>query len=401
MRSIGRVSDWALDPDVIYLNHGAFGSCPRPVLEAQQRWRDELEADPNRFFLERYEPALDAAREALAAFLGADPAGLVFVRNATDGVNAVLRSLEPDLRPGDEILVTDHAYNACRNAVEATAGRAGARVAVASVPFPIESADQVVRAVLDRVGDRTRLALIDHVASPTALVFPVEALVAALEPRVPVLLDAAHAPGMVALSVDDLGASFTAGNCHKWLCSPKGAGFLHVREDQRERTVPTVISHGWNRVFPSTQNRLHALFDWTGTHDPSAWLSVPDAIRTVGEMVPGGWPEVMARNRALALEGLDVLCAALAVDRPAPDEMIGAMAALPLPPASSDPAQPSGWAEDPLADVLRNRWRIEVPVMSWPAPPHRLVRISAQLYNRPEDYVRLAEALVRELAPRS
>ena len=399
--SIRGMLPWALDPDITHLNHGAFGSCPRPVLEVQRRWRDEMEADPNRFFLERYEPALDAAREALAAFLDADPAGLVFVRNATEGVNAVLRSLEPELGPGDEIMVTDHAYNACRNAVEATAERTGARVAVASVPFPIESGDQVVRAVLDRVGDRTRLAMIDHVTSPTALVFPIETLVAALEPLVPVLVDAAHAPGMVALSVDGLGASFTAGNCHKWLCAPKGAGFLHVRADHRERVVPLVISHGWNRVFPPTENRLHALFDWTGTHDPSAWLSVPEAIRTVGGMLPGGWPEIMARNRALALEGRDVLCAALGIAPPAPDEMIGAMAALPLPlgaAASSDPAQPSGWAEDPLADTLRHRWRIEVPVMSWPAPPHRLVRISAQLYNRPDDYGRLAEALVAELA---
>ncbi len=400
-RSIPAVSIWALDPQVTYLNHGAFGSCPRPVLEAQRRWRDELEADPNRFFLERYEPALDAARESLAGFLGADPAGLVFVRNATEGVNAVLRSLEPELGPEAEILVTDHAYNACRNAVEATAERTGARVVVASVPFPVDSPDEVVAAVLDRVGERTRLAMIDYVTSPTALVFSVERLVAALEPRVPVLIDAAHAPGMVALSTDGLGASFTAGNCHKWLCAPKGAGFLHVRADHRERAVPPVISHGWNRVFPATENRLHALFDWTGTHDPSGWLSVPEALRTVGGLVPGGWPELMARNRALVLEGRDILCAALGIDPPAPDEMIGAMAALPLPDASADGAQPSGWAEDPLADVLRHRWRIEVPVMSWPAPPRRLVRISAQAYNRRDDYGRLAEALVAELRPAS
>ena len=388
---------WALDPEVTHLNHGSFGACPRTVLDAQRRWRDELEANPNRFFLERYQPALDTARGELAAFLHVDPAGLVFVRNATEGINAVLRSLEPELGPGDELLVTDHAYDACRNAFEATAGRTGARVVVARVPFPLESSGQVVSAVLDRVGERTRLAMIDHVTSPTALVFPVAPIIAALEPRVPVLLDAAHAPGMVALSVDDLGASFTAGNCHKWLCAPKGAAFLHVREDHRERTVPTVISHGWNQAFPSTTNRLHALFDWTGTHDPSAWLCVADAIRTVGGMLPGGWSDVMARNRALALEGRDVLCAALGVAPPAPDEMIGAMAALPLPPASGGAAQPSAWAEDPLADVLRHRWRIEVPVMSWPAPPHRLVRISAQLYNRPADYRRLAEALVAEL----
>lgn len=398
-RTIRRVSIWALDPEVTYLNHGAFGACPRPVLEAQQRWQARMEANPNRFFLEEYEPALDAARTALATFIGADPAGLVFVRNATEGVNAVLRSLEPQLGSGDELLVTDHAYNAIRNALEATAGRTGARVVVARVPFPIGSADEVVAVVLAAAGERTRIALIDHVTSPTGLLFPVERLIAALEPRVPVLVDAAHAPGQVTEELDALGASFTAGNCHKWLCAPKGAGFLHVRADRRDQVVPTVISHGWNRVFPPAPTRFHAMFDWTGTDDPSAWLVVPDAIRVVGELAPGGWPEVMARNHALAVAARDLLCAVLDTPPPAPDEMLGAMAAVPLPDAAADdPAQPSGWAEDPLADALRHGWGIEVPVMSWPGPLHRLVRISAQLYNRPEDYERLAEALADELA---
>lgn len=391
------MSVWALDPTVTYLNHGAFGACPRPVLDAQQRWRDRLEANPNRFFLEEYEPALDAARAALAGFLGADPAGLVFVRNATDGVNAVLRSVEPDLRPGDELLVTDHAYNACRNTVEATAQRTGARVVVAHVPFPLGSPDDVIEPVLAAAGARTRLALVDQVTSPTALVFPIERLVAALEPTIPVLVDAAHAPGMVPMAVDALGASYTAGNCHKWLCAPKGAGFLHVREDHRERVLPTVISHGWNRVFPPAPTRFQAMFDWTGTDDPTAWLVVPDALAVVASLVPGGWPEVIARNHHLAVQARDLLCGALGIDPPAPDAMLGAMAALPLPDAAESGGVASGWAEDPLADTLRHRHAIEVPVMSWPRSPHRLVRVSAQLYNGLADYERLAKALSTEL----
>jgi isopenicillin-N epimerase len=392
------VEPWILDPDVTYLNHGAFGACPRPVLEAQQRWRVELETNPNRFFLEAYVPALDAARQALAAFLGADPAGLVFVRNATEGVNAVLRSLEPELRPGDELLVTDHAYNACRNALDVTAERAGARVVVAHVPFPIESADQALEAILGAAGGQTRFALIDHVTSPTALILPVERVIAALEPGVPVLVDAAHAPGMVPIALDASAASFTAGNCHKWLCAPKGAGFLHVRADMRERILPTVVSHGWNRVFRPSASRFQAMFDWAGTTDPSAWLAVPDAIETVGGLVPGGWSEVMTRNHQLALAARDLLCDALRVAPAAPDEMIGAMAALPLPDAPSrDVATPSDWGdEDVLGDRLRRRG-IEVPIMPWPRPPSRLVRVSAQLYNRIEDYQRLAEALAAEL----
>lgn len=390
---------WALDPAVTYLNHGAFGACPRPVLEAQQRWRDDMEANPNRFFIETYVPALDAARDALAGFVGADPAGIVFVRNATEGINAVLRSLEPELRRGDELLVTDHAYNAIRNTLQVTAERIGARVVVARVPFPIASPDEVLGAVLAAVGDRTRLVLIDHVTSPTALVFPVERIIAALEPRVPVLVDAAHAPGMVPLALDAWGASFTAGNCHKWLCAPKGAGFLHVRADRRDRVLPTVISHGWNRVFRPGATRFRAMFDWTGTDDPSAWLVVSDAIRVVGGLVPGGWTEVMGRNHDLALAARDLLCNALRIEWPAPDEMLGAMAAVPLPDAPErGTKQVSDWGdEDSLGDVLRHRWRIEVPVIPWPAPPHRLIRISAQLYNGNDDYARLAKALIAEL----
>jgi isopenicillin-N epimerase len=391
------VGIWALDPDVTYLNHGAFGSCPTPILDAQQRWRDQMERNPNRFFLETFEPALDEARRELAAFLGADPAGLVFVRNATEGVNAVLRSMEPELHPGDELLVTDHAYNACRNALEVTAERTGARVVVAHVPFPIESPDDVVDAILGWAGDRTRFALVDHVTSPTALVFPIERIVAALEPRVRVLVDAAHAPGMVPLEVDATAATFTAGNCHKWLCAPKGAGFLHVRADWRDRVLPPVISHGWNGVFPPAPTRFHAMFDWTGTADPSAFLVIPDVLRLLPDQADGGWPAVMARNHEVALAGRGRLCDVLGIEAPAPDGMIGSMAALPLPDAPPGTTL-SGWAEDPLADTLRHDWRIEVPVMAWPEPPHRVIRISAQLYNTSADYDRLAEALASELS---
>ncbi|MGH8873737.1 MAG: aminotransferase class V-fold PLP-dependent enzyme, partial [Acidimicrobiia bacterium] len=309
---------WLLDPGVDHLNHGSFGACPRPVLEAQQRWRHDMERNPVRFVLDAYQPALEAARMELAEFVGAEPAGLVFVTNATTGVNVVLRSLEPDLGPGDELVVTDHTYNACRNAAEVAALRTGARLVVAATPFPIDSADQVVAAVLRSVTDRARLLMIDHVTSPTALVFPVERLVAELEPAVPVLVDGAHAPGMVPLALEALGASFTVGNCHKWLCAPKGAGYLHVRADHRERMMPLVVSHGWNSAFPPSGSRFQALFDWGGTADPSAWLAVPDAIRVVGELAPGGWPAVMAANRSLALEARRVLCQALQVDPPAP-----------------------------------------------------------------------------------
>ncbi|WP_434043876.1 MULTISPECIES: aminotransferase class V-fold PLP-dependent enzyme [Sorangium] len=382
---------WPLEPGVTFLNHGSFGACPRAVLEAQQRYRDQMERQPVRFFLREIEPLLDAARGELASFVGADPEDLVFVPNATAGVNTVLRSLP--LGADDEICVTDHGYNACRNAAEAAAARAGARVVVAAVPFPIEAPEQVVEAVLAAVGPRTRLVLVDHVTSPTGLVFPVAALAAELAGRgVDLLIDGAHAPGMVPLDLRALGAAYYTGNCHKWLCAPKGAGFLHVRRDRQGAIRPLVISHGANSPR-ADRSRFLLEFDWTGTSDPSAALCVADAIRFLGALLPGGWPALRAHNRATALAARDLLCEALGCRPPGPDAMVGALATVPLPDAPSSPPR-----LDPLQDALLDRWGIEVPVFAWPASPRRWLRISAQIYNERSHYERLAAALAAALA---
>jgi isopenicillin-N epimerase len=380
------VEPWALDPEVVHLNHGAFGACPKPVMATQQAWRDLMESNPARFMSDILPGALDAARDELAVFVGADPAGTVFIPNATTGLGAVLGSLA--LGEGDRVVATDHMYNACRAQLDVIGLRTGCTVEVVEIPLPVISSDDVVDRVLDRVDGATRLVVIDQVTSPTALVFPVDRIVAALEPEVPVLVDGAHSPGMVELELSALGASFFAGNCHKWLCAPKGAGFLYVGEAWRDRVRPHVISHGWNTPWPKAY-RYHALFDWTGTADYSAWLSVPSALATIGNQRPGGWDEVMEVNRSLALEARAILSATLHQEPLAPDEMIGSMAALPLPPA----ADPTPAVSDPLLVRLRDEYRIEVSINAWPAWPSRLLRVSAQLYNDPQQYLVLGHAL--------
>jgi isopenicillin-N epimerase len=385
---------WPLDPDVVFLNHGSFGACPREVLRRQQTLRDRMEAGPVRFLSRELDDLLDGARGSLARFVGADPDDLGFVTNATTGVNAVLRSLR--FAAGDELLTTDHAYNACRNALNFVAERWGVHVVVATVPFPLASPDAVVAEVLSKVSPRTRLAMLDHVTSPTALVLPIERLIAELSRRgIDVLVDGAHAPGMVPLDLSKLGATYYSGNCHKWICAPKGSAFLWVRRDRHADVHPVTISHGANAVREG-RSRFRLEFDWTGTCDPTAWMSVPKAIDYVGSLLPGGWPAVMQRNRALALEARDLVCAAAGTPPPCPDEMIGSIASVVLPDGLTTDI---GWRRpDPLQSRLFDQWNIEVPVITWPSAPKRLLRVSAQLYNSRDHYVRLAEALTKELA---
>jgi isopenicillin-N epimerase len=385
---------WSLDPAVVFLNHGSFGACPTAVLERQQELRARMEREPVLFLHRELEPLLDAARAALGAFVGANPDDLAFVHNATTGVNTVLRAL--DLRPADEIVVTDQEYNATRNAVDAAATRAGARTVVVTVPFPLRSTDGFEHTMLAAITPRTRLVVVDHVTSQTGLIVPVERIVRALRERgVETLVDGAHAPGMLPLDLDTLGAAYYTGNCHKWICAPKGSAFLHVRRDLQAGIRPLVTSHGANS--PRTdRTRFRIEMDWTGTGDPTAWLCVPTAIAFMQGLCTGGWPEVRSRNRELVLHGRALLCRLLRIEPPCSETMIGSLASVPLPPAALDTFQPPLWIDD-LQRRLWERERIEVPVMFWPAPPSRLLRISAQLYNDEHQYETLARAVAGHL----
>ncbi|MEH1956228.1 aminotransferase class V-fold PLP-dependent enzyme [Nostoc sp.] len=376
---------WSLDSAVTFLNHGSFGACPKQVLEFQQRLRSHLEQEPVRFFGREWEPLLDNARSKLAAFVGADVQDLVFVPNATTGVNSVLRSLT--FSPEDEILTTNHEYNACRNALDFIASSTGARVVVAKIPFPIDSSQQVIAAVIERVSAKTRLALLDHVTSQTGLIFPIQELAKELQQRgVDTLVDGAHAPGMISLDLREIGATYYTGNCHKWLCAPKGAAFLYVQRDQQSEIRPLTISHGTNS--PRTdKSRFQLEFDWTGTDDPTAYMCVPEAIAFMGSLLPGGWTELRKQNHQLVLQGRQLICEALEVQPPCPEEMIGSIAVVPMPASLENRDFMS------IHDELFDKFGIQVQVMPWQEKPRLLVRISAQIYNTLEQYEYLGKVL--------
>lgn len=383
---------WGLDPAVAYLNHGSFGACPRPILALQQSLREELEREPMDFLWRQLPDRLAEVRMALGAFLGCPADELAFVPNATAGVATVVGSL--DLARGDELLTTDHAYGACRKVLERAARRAGARVVVAAIPFPLADPEQVVAAVEAAVTPRTRLALLDHLTSATGIVLPVERLVGRLEARgIAVMVDGAHAPGSLALSLSALGASYYTGNAHKWLCAPKGAAFLHVRADRRPGLHPLVVSHGYEP--DAAEPRFREEFDWTGTLDPTPALCIPACLRLLGSLLPGGWDELTRRNRSLALAARDRLAERLGVELPAPASMIATLATVPLPAAR--PGAPGEPLDGPgLMGWLRARG-IESFVAPAPGTGRLLVRVSAQLYNDLPQFERLGERLVEAL----
>ncbi|MFA6029385.1 MAG: aminotransferase class V-fold PLP-dependent enzyme [Elusimicrobiota bacterium] len=386
MSRFGRVlrRRWTLDPRVRYLNHGSFGAAPRPVIAEQDAWRRRMEREPMDLLGRELPVLLRRAAAPLAAFLGARADDLAFVENATAGVNAVLRSFP--WRKGDELLLSDHAYPAVRNTALFLCARHGLRLRVARLPFPLRSEREVVSAFAREFSGRVRLVVADHVTSPSALVLPVRALAALCRRRgVPLLVDGAHAPGMLELDVPAVGADWYTGNCHKWLCAPKGCAFLWASRRGREGLHPAVISNRYGEGFP-------AEFDWCGTRDPSAWLSVGAALRFHRAL---GGAALRRRNRALALRVAGRLSAAWGVELPAPASCLGSMAALPLP--------LPGKAGQPQADALMlalRRRGFEVPVFHLDG--RLLLRVSVQAYNEEADYrplERLVPALLAKMIP--
>lgn len=366
---------FALRDDVVFLNHGSFGATPREVLAAQRAVVDELEGEPVDFFARKLPGRMRAVAAKAAAFLHADPRDVVFVDNATTGANVVLRSL--DLGPGDVIVTTDHAYGSVRNTIDHACARTGATLRIAKVPFPIEDPRQVVDAVRAVIAG-AKLAVLDQITSITGLVWPIEELVALCrEHGVPVLVDAAHAPGQVPVDLDAIGADWWVGNAHKWLFAPKGCAILHVRRDRHAITRPTVISHGLGKGLAEE-------FDFVGTRDPSAYLALEAALAFTERH---GADRIRAHDFALRERAGAMLCERLGVRPPAPPTMLAAMQTMPVP----FPTDGTRAAADAINRRLFEEHRIEAMFM--PFGGRVWLRIACQIYNRFEEYERLAEVL--------
>jgi len=367
--------------DIAFLNHGSFGACPRPVFEAYQRWQRELEDQPVEFLGRRLSGLLAEARERLAAYLGAHADDLVFVPNATYGMNIVARSL--DLHPGDEVLGTDHEYGAVARTWRFVCGPRGATYRAQPIPLPVTDADALVERLWEGVTERTRVIVVSHITSPTALIFPVAAICRrAAAQGILTVVDGAHAPGQIDLALDALGADFYTGNAHKWLCAPKGSGFLYARPERQHLLRPLAVSWGWEAERPSN-SPFQDYFEWTGTDDPAAYLSVPAAIAFQEEH---DWPAVRAACHALAATARQRIAALTGLPQISPDTLDWwrqmCAAPLPLP------------ADIPREDTQRRLWEehgVEVPVTDWQG--QRFVRVSIQAYNSPADVDRLLAGL--------
>jgi len=384
MKNFGKAihSEWLLDEDVIFLNHGSFGACPRSVLAAQHQWQERLEAEPVRFLVRELPEHLEAARAELSSFVGSRVEDLVFVQNATDGANAVLRSLLPTFKQGDELLTVSHAYRAVRQAMVYVAQLSGAKVVDAQVPFPINDPEEVVEAIARAITPKTAFAVIDHITSPTGVIFPIERIIALFKERgIPILVDGAHAPGMIDLDLESLGADYYVGNCHKWLFAPKGAALLWVDKKHQSKIHPTVISHFLGSGYQKE-------FSWTGTLDPSAFLSVTAGIEFHKKLAAQGSREY---TQQMLLDAQAEISAALGVPLAAPPAMLANLCTIPL------PGNPNATEESVLHlhDVLFDEYGIQVPGMN--ANGKLCVRASSQVYNDASDFSALKVALVELL----
>ncbi len=369
-----------LDPNVVFLNHGSFGATPKPVFQAYQNWQLCLERQPVLFLGREYNELLLASRVALAGYLNADANDLVYIPNATHGVNIIAHSLQ--LNPADEILTTDHEYGACDYTWEFICSKTGATYIHQSIPLPVHSVDEVVEQFWSGVTPRTKVIYLSHITSPTALRMPVEEICRrARQAGILTIIDAAHSPGQISLDLKSLDADVVFGNCHKWMLAPKGAAFLYVKRETQNQVDPLIVSWGFVPTPETTTgSRFIDLLQWTGTKDPTAALTVPEAIRFMQEH---DWQQVRRDCHTLLCQAIESVCdlTKLPPLYPLDSEFYSQMAIAPLP--SSNLVV--------LKSRLYDEYHIEVPLTQW--QDRQFIRISIQAYNDQNDVDALLYAL--------
>lgn len=381
---------WSLRPGVTYLNHGSFGPTPRPVLEARRKWSEKLAAEPMDFFIRQMETHLDEAADKLGQFVGCEGRDLLFVDNATVGMNIVAANTA--LQPGDEILAGDQEYGAVLRIWRRVCQKAGAKLVVRSLPSPITSAEEVADALISGITDRTRLMIVSHVTSPTATVLPVELICRkARERGVPVCVDGPHAIAMRPVQLAKLDCDFYAASCHKWLSAPFGSGFLYVARRRQQNLTPTTTS--WGGSLGGRPANWKDEFTWVGTRDPAAYLSIPAAI----DFLEGyGIEKFRTETHALAQYARERIQSVTQIEPLIPDslEWFGSMIAMPLP-LNDPPPTHRGWGH-PLQRAFWEKHQIETPILN--AAGRWLLRVSCHLYNTRADVDKLVEALKQELS---
>lgn len=387
---------WLLDPRVTFLNHGSYGALPSSAAAAQARIRERMEREPIRFFKHDLEGLVDASRRALAGVINCRPADIAPMSNATHALCTVLSNL--DLRAGDEILISDHEYQSLLNELDRVCQRTGARVVQARVPFPVRGADEVVDRFVSAMTPRTKVVFVSHITSASSLVFPVAAIIAECAARgIDVVLDGAHSPGQVHVDLAALKPAYFIGSGHKWLCGPKGIGFLVVRADKQPGFRPLALSSRANKVRADRSLFLRD-FDYSGTGDYSAFLALPDALAAVESLLPGGWSALFRHNHRMIVAARRRICEVLGIEPPCPDSMLGSMASIPVPDAPERLASRPTRYDDALQDALIDTHGMATPVWRLNCNQQRIVRVSAQVYNTLDQYDRYAAALKAELA---
>ncbi len=407
-------SHWGIDPSLTFLNHGSYGAVPTSVLRFQTDLRARVERDAVRFYKVDLESLMDGMRTAVGRFVNCPADTLAPIANATIAIATVLAHHE--FAAGDEILVTDHEYMSGLNEFHRIIVRTGARIVTAHVPFPAGSPDEVLESIRRAITPRTRFMMVSWITSATSLIFPIKEIIALARSRgITLLVDGTHAPGQIPVDIADLDPDYFVGSFHKWVSAPKGTGFLYVPKARQDAFRTLCLSSRGHKVRPDRPLYLRD-FDYMGTDDYTAILSVPAAIEAMGSLLPplsardtDGWTNLFARNHAMALHGVQILHEILGLPPTAPGSMTGSMATLVLPSAPESLQGRKTRYDDPLQDALYENHSIVVPIWQFtpasaptnpPTPPttQRVVRISAQLYNSPDDYRHLADALKVELA---